>query len=170
MVDLIVLNATQLEVLASLSASEVLTCLHSLGRGSATAVAKKLGKSPATALYHLRRLESVGLADTVDKRATSRRPESIYSPAAARIKLPDTDSEGLITKAVLAGIRDAMRGFAATKEREFKHVIRTQMRLSPADTQAFFAMLDAASRFAADRQMTEGGIHLHWNSVAYPDS
>lgn len=165
----IVLNAAQLEVMASPACSEMLASLHGTGRASATELAKKLGKSPATALYHLRRLVAVGLARVVEMKATSRRPEAIFASVSARLKLPDVDEDGLIAKAVLAGMREAMRGFAVASDKEFTHVLRSQVRLNASDAKEFIELLEAANRFATERQVPEGDVHLHWNSVVYPE-
>ena len=100
-------------------------------------------------------------------KATSRRPEAIYAPSAARLKLPDVDEHGLIAKAVLAGMRDAMRGFASASDKEFTHVLRSQVRLSADDARKFIEMLETADRFASKMQISEGGVHLHWSSVVF---
>jgi predicted ArsR family transcriptional regulator len=165
----LILNAEQLRVMASPACNEVIATLHGMRRASATEIARTLLKSPATILYHLRKLEEVGLATIFEVRPTQRRPEAIYSPTSERLTLPKSDPEGLITRAVLAGMRDAMRGFAATKSRDYKHVLRTQVKLSPENAMKFLAMLDAADQFASESQSEGGEIHLHWNSITYPE-
>jgi predicted ArsR family transcriptional regulator len=169
--DEIVLTAQQLVCLATPASTQAMSCLTSLGRASASQLAKGLNRSPATAIYHLRKLERVGLAKVVATRATGRRPEVVYAPAAERLTLPDEASEidHLVTRSVLAGLREAMRGFAAAPGRRQKHVVRCQMRLTNEDAAHFFAMLEAATQFASARRLERGGVLLAWNSVVFPE-
>jgi predicted ArsR family transcriptional regulator len=171
MIDEIVLDARQLRCLAAPVSSQTLSVLRSLGEAPATIVAENLDRAPATALYHLRKLERVGLAAMIERRATARRPEAIYAPSARIFTLPSPASqvEDLVIKAVLAGVREAMRGFAAAAGRNHKHVLRCQMRLKEEDASHFVNLLEAASRFAIEHQCSSGGIRLGWSSLVYPE-
>ena len=171
MIDEIVLDAPQLRCLAAPASSQTLSVLRESGEASATLVAEALDRSPATALYHLRKLERVGLAAIIERRATARRPEAVYAPSARIFTLPSPapQTEALVIKAVLAGVREAARGFAAAAGRSHKHVLRCQMRLTEEDADHFISLLEAASRFVLAHQCASGGIRMGWSSIVYPE-
>ncbi|MBS1716373.1 MAG: helix-turn-helix transcriptional regulator [Armatimonadetes bacterium] len=173
------LTSEQLAVLASPTRSEVYVRLRALGQGSAREVGEALGRSPESVHYHLMALEKVGLIHAVMRRPTARKPETVFAPTAKRVILPDprtsTEVARLNRKTVLAGMRGAMRGYAAASERGETDpslfgliaVQRLNMRLSPDDFKELNRRLKELSEWANERQAEEG-IPLHWHSIIYP--
>lgn len=167
-----VLSAIQLECLASPACSTVFMVVRAMGRASAAEVANRIGRSPATVTYHLRRLLEAELIRVIEKRAAKRKPEAIYGPTDERYELPaGKEVRALRVKAVQAGLRQAIRGWerASLKGSGSMQVIRAQVRLKPEDQKKLEAMLEAASRFAKENESPDGELHA-WTSVIYPDS
>ena len=166
------LNEAQLACLASPACSTVFTILRGLGRASASEIATKVGKSAATVIYHLRRLEDAGLIEIVERRAAKRKPEAIYQSVEARYERPPgRESRELKVRAVQASLRLASRGWerASLAESGSMHIIRAQIRLSAEDLRQFESMLEAASKFAIGHEAADGVLH-YWTSVVYPDA
>ena len=170
------LNVSQLKCLASPACSTVVQALMALHQASATDIARAISRSPATVHYHLNSLLDCSLIREAFRRSTARRPEAVYEFVAGDLKLPAAEPhsvEGALTRrAVIAGLRQVMRGYesaakAPRTEDAITHVLRAQIRLSAEDAQRFIGMLEAASKFAADNRLDEGAL-LHWCSILYP--
>ena len=177
MVDELELNAAQLRCLASPACNDVVRALRSLEQASATELAASVGRSPATVHYHLKCLMDCSLVREAFRRPTARKPEAIYELAATRLKLPQVapdSAEGeLARRAIIAGLRQTIRGYeraaiAQTGEERRIQVLRTQLRLKPEDAERFMEMIEAASKFAEEHRSDEG-VLLHWSSVVYPE-
>lgn len=177
-----VLTPQQLRALASPVRNEVYARLRSLVRASAGDLGRELGKSAESVHYHLRQLERVGLIREALRRPTARKPEIVFEATAEKVRLPDPrknpKAAELNRRAVLAGLRMVMRGYAAASERGERedpaafgsiHVLRVNLRLRDAEKRAFFEKLEEAVRFADAHRAPEGeGERLHWHSVVYP--
>lgn len=172
-----VLSADQLRSLGSPACQQVFSALRALKPASAREVAKQIGKSPATAAYHLTELTRVGLVREAGKRPSGRRPETLYEPTADRLSLPKPGTDPLVSsltrKAVLAGLRHAMHGYERAAEKGLGetgliHIIRASVRLSPEDANRFIDLIAEANRFAAERQAA-GGVLIQWSSLVYPE-
>lgn len=174
----LVLTAEQLKCLTSPACNDVVVALRTLEPASATEIASKLDRSPATVLYHLRRLLDCSLVREVGRRPTARKPEAVFALAARRFRLPEpkpgSPEEMYQHQAVLAGLRRVMRGYekaasAAPSGERSLQVIRAQIRLTPEDTKRFLQMIESASQFAEENRAEEAPI-LHWSSILYPDA
>ncbi len=174
----LVLSARQLECLASPACSDVVEALRTLEPASATEIARKIKRSPATALYHLRRLLECSLIREAGRRPTARRPEVVFALAATRLRLPESapgSPEEIFTRrAVVAGLRRVIRGYeraaaAPPADETTFQVIRAQVRLSPENADRFLELIESANRFA-EKNRAEGAPVLHWTSVLYPDT
>ena len=179
MADFAVLNGDQLECLASPVRRDVFLAVRMLGKASATDVAESTSLSVETVHFHLRALTQAKLLEPCGKRATARRPESIYTSTAKTFKLPDIAANPqlaeIVRRSVSAGLRRTIRGYesAATEAAENANVhegfqvIQTQFRLNPEDAKEFFELVERASKFARERESADGNM-LHWTSVVYP--
>lgn len=175
----ITLNAEQLACLASPARNEVLTQLRGMGRGSASEVAKALGKKPEAIHYHLKALVVAGLASVAYRRPAPKKPESVYEPVGTALQLPPPNAgpeiAALARKAVKAGFAATVRGYLEAAEaaeqdlavRSQMHLIRANLRLSPEDTQTFLKLIETANTFASEHR-TEEGTRLVWSSAVYP--
>jgi DNA-binding transcriptional ArsR family regulator len=180
-----VLTPDQLRALASPVRNEVYVRLRARGRASAADLGRELAKSPESVHYHLRLLERSGLIREAFRRPTQRKPESVYEPTALRVRLPDPRRSPKVAelnrRAVLAGMRMVMRGYAAASERAEKeparagmiHAIRLNLRLGRRDAKEFFRRIEELARFADERRAPEGEgegkiTRLHWHSIVYP--
>ncbi|MEA2553403.1 MAG: Helix-turn-helix domain [Fimbriimonadaceae bacterium] len=173
------LSAEQLKCLASPARNEVFTQLRILGKASIGDVAKALGKKPESVHYHMKGLVSAGLAKEAFRRPAPKKPESVYEPVGRKLRLPAQDSGSeiatLTRKAVAAGLRQTLRGYQkasqaaehSPKVRARMHVIKASLRLKAADAEAFFKLIEAASRFA-DEHRDDSGERLVWSSLVYP--
>ena len=175
----ITLNAEQLACLASPARNEVLTQLRGMGQGSASEVAKALGKKPEAVHYHLKALVVAGLAVAAYRRPAPKKPESVYEPVGSALELPPPDASPeiatLARKAVRAGFSATARGYleaAVTAEhdpavRSQMHLIRANLRLSRKDAKTFIDLIEAANKFATHHR-SEEGTRLIWSSAVYP--
>lgn len=176
-----ILNAEQLACLASPIRNEAFSTLRKLGQASAREIAEEMGKSPEALHYHVRALLKAGLIEEKLRRPTSRKPEAVYETTAKTFRLPNLshhpDLAPITRKAVAAGVRNALRGYEAAALRAMEDealrtylmVIRTTMQLSPQDAATFLDMIEAAVRFAREREVRHG-VRLHWSSLVFPDS
>jgi predicted ArsR family transcriptional regulator len=173
------LNAVQLACLASPARNEVLTQLRGMGQGSASEIAKALGKKPEAIHYHLKALVSAGLAFVVFRRPAPKKPESVYEPIGTALQLPPPNAgpevAALARKAVKAGFAATTRGYLKAAEnaehdpavRSHMHLIRANLRLSEEDAKTFLELLESANKFASEHR-TEEGARLLWSSAVYP--
>ncbi len=174
MIEHLVLNEAQLACLASPACNEIVQALRLMKTASATDLARVVEKTPATVHYHLKCLLKVEMVEIESSRATLRRPEAVFALVAKRFSLPnpatDPSVSELASRAVLAGIRQVMRGFSklASKSGVQRHVIRSHCRLSPEDTKTLMQMISEASDFASSRQDPKGEV-VHWSSVLYSE-
>lgn len=167
----LVLTESQLECLASPSCGAVFRSLRAAGQATAAELAVQVERSPATVIYHLRRLEEVGLAEIVERRPAVRKPEAVYRPTDTRFRLPeDQSTKELRIKTVQAGLRHAMRGWerAANAGAPSMHVIQAQLRLRPDDLRRFEAMIEEASRFAIEHEAPDGDL-ITWSNLIFPN-
>ena len=154
--------------------------IRSLGESSVSDAAVATGRSHEAVHFHVRELLKAGLIQIKGRRPTSRRPEAVYTPAAAAYRLPDAETDPSIAaisrRAVAAGIRQSLRGYLAAAEAAAKHpeetnyvqVIRAAIRLRPDDAETFYSLLKKASDFARAHEAADGE-RLHWSSLVYPD-
>lgn len=178
-----VLTPAQVRALASPVRNEVYARLRALGQASANDLGRELSKSPESIHYHLRVLERVLLVREALRRATLRKPEIVFeATAAGKVRLPDPRLSPSMAKlnrrAVLAGMRMVMRGYAAASERAEStdtaasaslHVLRMNLRLRAEHKREFFRRLEELARFADESRAADGeGELLHWHSIVYP--
>lgn len=164
------LTAEQLDLIASPACADVFTTVIGLGRATAKEVAIKTNRTPATALYHLRRLEEVGLVNIVDRRPAVKKPEAVYQASSREYELPrDAESKSARTRAVVAGFRQLIRGWERASEAEepYRHILRASVRLSPQDVAEVVRRLEEINDYIKDRQR-EDGVLLSWTSAIYP--
>src|SRR2546423_11730891 len=173
-----ILTGEQLACLASPRRNEVFTILRSLKQGSVKEIADRTRQSPESTHYHVRALEHVGLVREAFRRAGFRKPEIVFEPTASRLSLPDLrenpELAPLTRKTILAGLRQVMRGYEPAAIRaahnpdleKHMHIIRANLLLSRKDARTFLAMIEAASRFAKDRE-AQGGVGLMWSSLVF---
>lgn len=174
------LNSQQLACLASPIRNQTFMTLRRMGTASARELAEEMGRTPASTHYHVKELLAAGLIREQGRRPTARKPEAIYEPVEKTYQLPNLREQpelaSITRRAVTAGLRSTIRGYeaAAAKAqedqslREYMHVIRAAVRLSPDDAQAFMAMIESASKFAREHD-TRDGVRLHWSSLVFPD-
>lgn len=174
------LTAEQLSCLASPVRSETFTVIRSLGEASVREVAESMDRSPEAVQYHVRALLRVGLIVEKFRRPTGHKPESVYAAATASIQLPDLKTTPelapLTRKAVVAGLRQTIRGYQAAAEaaeqnprvREGMSVIRATLRLRPDDAEVFFSLIEKALHFAKANESPDG-TRLYWSSIVHPD-
>lgn len=168
---LVVLNEEQLACLASPACGTVFRALRALGRGTANELAVKVERSAATVIYHLRRLEEVGLVEIVERRPAVRKPESVYQPTDTRFRLPEDErTRELRIRTVQAGLRYSMRGWerAARTGAKGMHVIQAQLRLRPEDAEQFLRLIEEASKFAIENENPQGDL-ISWSSLVFPN-
>lgn len=175
----ITLNADQLACMASPARNEVLVHLRALGQGSASEVAKDLGKRTQAVHYHLKALVSAGLARVAYRRPAPKKPEAVYEPIGSALQLPPPNSgpeiAAVTRKAIRAGFAATTRGYLKAAQKAEKepasrskmHLIRANLRLSAKDTKTFLNLLEAASKFASEHR-NENGDRLNWSSAVYP--
>ena len=150
-----------------------------MGRATAPEVAAQTGTTPATAYFHLKSLQRAGLVVEAFRRPTSRRPVAVFEPSAVRFELPPAGESGptstLVRKAVLAGLRQSMRGYedaAITSDSDKAvatkiHLIQCHARLSPQDRLEVITMIEATNRFVSERDGS-GDEEVRWSSLLYP--
>ncbi len=173
------LNADQLACLASPARNEVLTQLRGMGQGSASEIAKALGKKPEAVHYHLKALVAAGLALVAYRRPAPKKPESVYKPIGTALQLPPANAgpeiAALARKAVRAGFAATARGYLAAAKmaeedpvvRSNMHLIRANLRLATEDAKTFLSLIEAANIFASEHK-SEEGVRLIWSSAVYP--
>jgi len=164
------LTATQLDLLASPACADAFMAVIGMGKATAKEVAAKVNRTPATALYHLARLEKAGLIFEVEKRPAVKKPEGVYQATSTEYELPkDPETRGHRTRAVVAGLRQVIRGWEKSSEHDLphRHILRASIRLKEADAQELVRRLEAISEFVKEKQGEEGEL-LSWASVLYP--
>jgi len=98
----LVLSRRQTSLLISPARLEILEALGALARASARELAAHLGRPPGAVYHHLRTLAQAGLIVEAEVRRGSRRPEVVYTGAAARLAVtagasPSGDRQALRT-------------------------------------------------------------------------
>lgn len=174
------LTSDQLSCLSSPVRNEVFSVLRSLESASARDLAERLGRSPESLHYHIKALSAAGLIHEAFRRPTSRKPEAVYKSIDQPLRLPNLrkhpELAELTRKTVEAGIRHVLRGYSrASKQaqvdqelRKRLHVLRVGLRLSEDDIATFFALIEAANKFAQEHR-SDSGIPMQWSSVVYPE-
>jgi DNA-binding transcriptional ArsR family regulator len=162
-----VLSTKQLDCLVSPSRQEIFACLRALGEGAATDIACHQSKSIESVCFHLRVLAKVGLIEVASIRPSGKRPSVVYRPSYQQLLLPKTEeSEPLVRKSVMAGLRLAAREYEAASIQssdsseigDALQILRGQVRLSPDDLKSFHQMLEQALQFAKDHKDPEGTL------------
>lgn len=167
------LTVQQLRCLASPAKRLIFEAVKTAGTATATEIALRVGRSASTVLCHFGALESVGLVKVVGLRPTDRRPERIFAPISARLRLPDSTPGSEIAiqarLSVVAGLRSTMRGF----ERASKigsadvHVIYLYSRLNSRALRVIHEVLDEVAKFAKANETADGET-FRWSSVVFP--
>jgi DNA-binding Lrp family transcriptional regulator len=175
-----VLTSEQLECLASPVRSEVYMAFRARSQVSVAEVADAMGRSPESVHYHVRALARSGLLLKTGQRPSRRKPEALFSAAHDRIRLPDSHSDPVLAalnlKAVLAGLRQAARGFEMASKKaqsnpetaESLIVLKTVARLKPRDLRQVLDQFERAFELARSLDKP-GGIRFLLHSVGYPE-
>jgi DNA-binding transcriptional ArsR family regulator len=178
--DTLVLNRRQTGLLISPARLEILEALGALDRASAREVAAHLGRPPGAIYHHMRTLAQAGLIVDAGVRRGSRRPETVYAGAAARLAVaagasPGGDRQALRTlQAVLrqAG-RDVEAAFArgpASLKGRF-HSLQVSSALTPRDLKRVLALLEQIEsllRRANHTRPRSADDIYRWTSVFVP--
>ena len=110
----------QVRAMAGPLQNEILATLESLGPSSARQIAEHLGIAPESLYYHLRRLRTAGLLVEQGKRATVRRPETLFSLAAGELVLDPANQQ----PAFLAALADVQRSLLSMATRLYGRALR----------------------------------------------
>jgi len=105
----LVRNAKQLRVLNAAERRGVVEAMASLGRATAAELGARIGLRPEAAHYHLRRLESIGLAREACRRPTGRRPEVIWELTAGDVRLAPSRATAAFREEKIRGSRLFLR-------------------------------------------------------------
>jgi DNA-binding transcriptional ArsR family regulator len=176
----LVLSRRQTGLLISPARLEILEALGALDRASARELAAHLGRPPGAVYHHVRTLAQAGLIVEADVRRGSRRPEVVYTGAAARLAVaagasPSGDRQALRTlQAVFrqAG-RDVEAAFArgpASLRRRF-HGLQMSSALTPREVKRVIALLEEIESLLrrAKRKPSSGADDVYrWTSVFLP--
>lgn len=157
-----ILTKEQLKCLASPVRNEVFSAVLEQGEASVRQIAEILAKSPESLHYHFKSLLKAGLIEALDQRPTERRPETLYRTVDTEFALPsdyaDNEIADLRLKAIESGLRHSWRQFEKTARRHGGRnlVLQQSLKLKPQDSDAFWAMIEEAAKFARERSCPEG--------------
>jgi hypothetical protein len=127
-----------------------------------------MNRSPESIHYHVKALLACDLIQVKERRPAPKKPEAVYAPSHAKLRLPEGESERKLVAAVSeAGLRQSVRGFIKSNlEGRRPHLLRLSVRLSPKDESRFIAMLEEATRFA-DSHFAPDEEPSSWLSLFY---
>ncbi len=171
------LNADQLRCMASPVRNEALTLIRSRREASAREIGDAMGMSPEAMLYHLKKLEAVGLIREKYRRPAPRKPESVFEMVADRLNLPDlSENPGLakvVAETVAEGQKVATRGYLQAAEKALAGegdkptVWRVNAKLSSKDAEKFRNLIEEAIKFATSSRV-EDGDRVHFAALFFP--
>ena len=116
---LIIRDAETLRALRTPLRREILESLIRSRSASVKDLASDLGRAPAALYYHVHELVRAGLIREVRKRATGKRLESVYEPAAPRVEI----DRSVRSRAFLGALTDLQRATLRTAEREITRAL-----------------------------------------------
>jgi predicted ArsR family transcriptional regulator len=155
-------TATQLRVLNAPKRMEIITALRESGPSTAIDLAARMDLRPEALHYHLRELERIGLVREVGRRATGRRPQTVFELVADRIRLPRTVATATFEREKARGCRLLLRRTERDVAKAFQSPARTPaagslrvtrdiVRLSATDRTTLKAKLGEIDAFLRER-------------------
>ena len=102
-------NTDQLREIVAPVRNQIRLAIEMLGECSVSELGERLGRSPESLYYHIRKLESVGLMLQTGTREVRGREEALYSMCAPRVRMNTTIRKPGFIQTLLRGTRTLLR-------------------------------------------------------------
>ncbi len=171
-------TAAQLRVLNAPKRMELITILREAGPSTAVDLAQRMGLRPEALHYHLRELERIGVVREAGRKATGRRPQTVFELLAERVRLPSGIGTPSIEREKARGCRLLLRRTEREVSKAFAarssgtagtlRVTRDVVRLSDRDRATLQSKLAEIDRFLRERDRAGQPHRLSVTMVVAP--